>query len=122
MPIEFMSVAAFIAGAIFSMFASTRVDTKGLLSQQQILKHGEQVQGRVTKVWRPPLTGSFPRIYFEFQPSGTDRMVSGCHIDRRLLAGIVSSLPAAGTAVAVCYLKENPAHAVVAKLVSRWRH
>jgi hypothetical protein len=120
MAIEFMSVAAFIGGAVLTMFASSRVDEKGLQSQQNILKRGERVDGRITKVWRPPLTGSFPRVYFEFQPTGSEQTIQCCHIDRRLLAGFVSSLPAAGTSVAVCYLPENPAHAVIAKLVSRW--
>jgi hypothetical protein len=120
MPIEFMSVAAFIGGAIFSMFATARVDAKGLHSQQEILKRGEQVQGRITKVWRPPLMGSFARIYFEFQPSDSAQTIQSCHIDRRPLAGFVSSLPAVGTSVSICYLPENPAHAVIAKLVSRW--
>lgn len=117
---EIISVAAFLGGAVLSVLASTRVDAKGADFQQQILKRGEQVQGRVTRVWRPPLMGSFPRVYFEFEPSGSDRVVHGCHIDRRPLAGYVSSLPAIGTAVAVRYLPENPAHAVIAKLVSRW--
>jgi len=120
MPIEFMSVAAFIGGAVFSMFASTRAVEKGLQSQQEILKRGERVEGRVTKVWRPPLMGSFPRVYFEFQPIGAERTVQGCHVDRRVLAGYVSSLPATGTPVSVCYLPEDPGHAVIAKLVSRW--
>lgn len=120
MPIEFMSVAAFIGGAVFSMFATSRADAKGADVQRDILKRGEQVQGRITKVWRPPLMGSFPRVYFEFQPTGSSQTVEGCHIDRRALAGFVSSLPAAGTSVAVCYLPENPGHAVIAKLVSRW--
>jgi hypothetical protein len=120
MPIEFMSVAAFIGGAVFSMFASTRAVEKGLQSQQEILKRGERVDGRITKVWRPPLMGSFPRVYFEFQPLGGASTVQGCHIDRRLLAGYVSSLPATGTSVSVCYLPEDPGHAVIARLVSRW--
>jgi hypothetical protein len=120
MPIEFMSVAAFIGGAIFSMFATARVDAKGLHSQQEILKRGQQVQGRITKVWRPPLMGSFARIYFEFQPTDSESTIQCVHIDRRPLAGFVSSLPAVGTTVSICYLPENPAHAVIAKLVSRW--
>jgi hypothetical protein len=120
MAIEFMSVAAFIGGAVLSVFASSRSDAKGLQSQQEILKRGEQVQGRITKVWRPPLMGSFARVHFEFQPSGSTQTIQSCHIDRRPFAGFIASLPAAGTAVAVYYLPENPAHAVIAKLVSRW--
>ena len=117
---EFMSVAAFIGGAVFSMFASTRAVEKGLQSQQEILKRGERVECRITTVWRPPLMGSFPRVYFEFQPIGSEGTVQSCHIDRRLLAGYVTSLPAMGTSVSVCYLPEDPGHAVIAKLVSRW--
>lgn len=117
---EIMSVAAFVGGAVLSALAATRVDAKGAEFQQRILKRGEQVLGRVTKVWRPPLMGSFPRVYFEFEPSGSKQVVQCCHIDRRPLAGYVASLPAIGTTVAVRYLPENPAHAVIAKLVSRW--
>lgn len=120
MPMEILSVAAFLGGAVLSVMASSKADAKGLELQQHVLKRGEQVQGRVTNVWRPPLTGSFPRVYFEFEPAGSGQVVQGCHIDRRLLGGYRSSLPAIGTDVAVRYLPENPAHAVIAKLVSRW--
>jgi hypothetical protein len=120
MPIEIMSVAAFLGGAVLTVMANSRVDAKSSEFQQQILKRGEPAQGRVTKVWRPPLMGSFPRVYFEFEPCGSNEVIQGCHIDRRPLAGFVSSLPAIGTSVAVRYLPENPAHAVIAKLVSRW--
>lgn len=120
MPMELMSVAAFIGGAVWSLFTSQRLDAKGLQLQQDILKRGAHAQGRVVKVWRPPLLGSFPRVYFEFQPEGASETVRVCHIHRGAHDGFVASLPAAGTPVAVRYLPENPAHAVIAKLVSRW--
>lgn len=119
MPLEILSVAAFIGGAAIAVLTASRADAKGAQSQRDILKHGEQAQGRITKIWQPPVAGSFPRIYFEFQPTGCEQTFRGCHIDRRILSGISVSLPAAGTSVAVRYLPENPAQAVIAKLVAR---
>ena len=120
MPMELMSVAAFIGGAVWSLFASQRFDLKGIELQRDILKRGAHAQGLIVKVWRPPLMGSFPRVYFEFEPDGLGRKVRGCHVHRGAHEGFVASLPAVGTAVAVRYLPENPAQAVIAKLVSRW--
>jgi hypothetical protein len=117
---ELMSVAAFIGGAVWSLFASQRSDAKGVEVQRDILKRGACAEGRVIKVWRPPLFGSFPRVYFEFQPEGSESTVRGCHVHRGAHEGFVASLPAVGTAVAVRYLPENPLRAVIAKLVSRW--
>jgi hypothetical protein len=120
MPMELMSVAAFIGGAVWSLLATQRFDAKGLDLQRDILKRGAQAQGRIVKVWRPPLMGSFPRVYFEFEPEGVAQTVRGCHVHRGAHEGFVASLPAVGTHVAVRYLPENPAQAVIAKLVSRW--
>jgi hypothetical protein len=120
MPMELMSVAAFIGGAVWSLLASQRFDAKNVDLQRDILKRGAQAQGRIVKVWRPPLFGSFPRVYFEFEPEGVERTVRGCHVHRGAHEGFVASLPAVGTHVAVRYLPENPAQAVIAKLVSRW--
>lgn len=117
---ELMSVAAFLGGAVWSLLATQRNDAKGIASQRDILKRGVVADGRVTKVWRPPLFGSFPRVYFEFQPHGSGHIVRGCHVHREAHEGFVASLPAVGTAVTVRYLPENPPQAVIAKLVSRW--
>lgn len=119
-PMELMSVAAFVGGAVWSLFQSQRFDAKGVELQRDILKRGAQAEGRIVKVWRPPLMGSFPRVYFEFEPEGSGQTVRGCHIHRGAHEGFVASLPAVGTAVSIRYLPENPAHAVIAKLVSRW--
>lgn len=115
-----MSVAAFIGGAVCSLFASQRVEAKGLEFQQEIVKRGVHAEGRVVKVWQPPLIGSFPRVYFEFEPAGLGRTVRVCHVHRSAHDGFVASLPAVGTRVAVRYLPEKPSHAVISKLVSRW--
>ena len=117
---ELMSVAAFVGGAVWSLFQSQRFDAKGVELQRDIVKRGVYAEGRVVKVWRPPLMGSFPRIYFEFVPEGAEQSVRGCHVHRGAHEGMVASLPAVGTSVTVRYLKENPAHAVIAELVSRW--
>jgi hypothetical protein len=117
---EFMSVAAFIGGAVWSVFASQRVDAKAVDEQRDILKRGAQAQARIVKVWRPPLIGSFPRLYFEFEPEGSVGTVRCCHVHREAHEGFVASLPAIGTTVSVRYLPENPAQAVIAKFVSRW--
>lgn len=117
---EFMSVAAFIGGAVWSVFQSQRFDAKGIDAQRDILKRGAQAEARIVKVWRPPLIGSFPRVYFEFQPEGSEGTVRCCHIHRGAHEGFVASLPAIGTTVSIRYLRENPAQAVIAKFVSRW--
>lgn len=115
-----MSVAAFIGGAVWSVFTSQRYDAKGVELQRDILKRGTQASGRVVKVWRPPLFGSFPRVYFEFEPEGTQTTIRGCHVHRGAHEGFVASLPAVGTTVSIRYLPENPGRAVIAKFVSRW--
>lgn len=115
-----MSVAAFIGGAVWSLFQAQKVDAKGIDEQRDIVKRGVHAQARIVKVWRPPLMGSYPRVYFEFEPEGAGGTVRGCHVHRGANDGFVASLPAVGTEVTVRYLPENPAQAVIAKLVSRW--
>jgi hypothetical protein len=74
----------------------------------------------VTKVWQPPLAGSFTRIYFCFETQDGGAPVECCHIDRRPQGDAVASLPAVGSPVTVRYLPDNPRSAVIVKLVSRF--
>lgn len=122
MLIAFPSLIAFCGGAVLAMLLGGKLAWRGAVASQHILKHGQLTEGTVVKVWRPPVAGSFPRVYFEFQPAGTERSLRCCHVDRRLLTDEVTSLPAVGSRVAVRYLPENPAKAVIARLVSRFTH
>ena len=122
MLIELPSLIAFGGGAIVAMLLSGKAAVRGLLDAQQIVRDGHVAEGRITKVWRPPVAGSFPRIYFEFQPRGSENLVQCCHMDRRVLTGESVSLPAVGTQVMVRYLPKNPRRAVIARLVSRFTH
>lgn len=122
MPIDLPSLIAFSGGIVLAMILSGKVALRGALTSQHIVKNGHLTEGTVIRVWRPPVAGSFPRVYFEFQPHGSETLVRGCHIDRRALSGEVTSLPAVGSRVTVRYLPENPAQAVIARLVSRFTH
>jgi hypothetical protein len=120
MAAEFVQAIAFLGGALVAMVASSLSVTIGSQLQQEILKRGAAVQGRVLRIWRPPLFGAFTRVYFEFQPlDGPHASVQTCHIDRRQ-GESTASLPAVGTWVRVKYLPEQPSRAVIAKLVSRF--
>jgi hypothetical protein len=116
----FISAFAFLAGILVSMVLTCRNVSKGAQLQQEILKRGQLAQGRVIKVWRPWLAGSFTRVYFEFEPEAGGAIQS-CHIDRRTVDELAASLPAVGASVGIRYLPENPTNAVIAKLVSRFR-
>jgi hypothetical protein len=116
-----MSAIAFLSGALVAMIASVKSVSRGVQLQQEILKRGLVAQGRIVRLWRPPVFGAFTRIYFEFEPEGADA-VTGCHVDRRAAGELSASLPAVGSAVSVRYLRENPTQAVIAKLVSRFMH
>jgi hypothetical protein len=119
MSAELMPIFAFISGAMVAAILSSLTVSRALKQQQEILKRGRMAHGRVLHIWRPKLRGAFPRIYFEFEPSGDAGPVRGCHVDRR--AGeTVASLPAVGTTVSVRYLPESPQRAVIARLVSRF--
>ncbi|MFL6551034.1 MAG: DUF3592 domain-containing protein [Povalibacter sp.] len=122
MLIELPSLIAFSGGIVLALILSGKVALRGALTSQHIVKNGQVTEGVVIRVWRPPMAGSFPRVYFEFQPHGSDMRIQGCHVDRRALSGEVTSLPAVGSRVTVRYLPENPARAVIARLVSRFSH
>ena len=119
MAAEFVQAIAFLGGALVAMVASSLSVTIGSQLQQEILKRGAAVQGRVLRIWRPPLFGAFTRVYFEFHPREAPQSVQTCHIDRRM-GESTASLPAVGTWVRVKYLPERPSNAVIAKLVSRF--
>lgn len=120
--VEFPSIVAFAAGALAALIISWRAALKAALSAQEIVKRGQLAEGKVLRVWQPPLVGSFARVYFEFEPAGHGRVIRCCHVDRRMLSGPAASLPAAGASVAIRYLPESPARAVIARLVSRFTH
>jgi hypothetical protein len=120
MPAEFMSAIAFLAGALVTMVATCQAVSRGAQLQQEILKRGAAAQGRILRVWRPPLFGAFTRVYFEFEPIEASSAVQTCHIDRRTLGGPTASLPPVGSRVGIRYLRESPTQAVIAKLVSRF--
>ena len=119
MPAEYISAFAFLAGALVAMIASCRSVTLGSQLQQEILKRGQIAQGRILRIWRPPLFGAFTRLYFEFHPHDAPASVQTCHVDRRM-GESTASLPAVGSWVRVKYLPEQPSRAVIAKLVSRF--
>ena len=120
MPAEIMSAIAFLTGALVAMVATCKSASNGAALQQEILKRGRIAEGRILRIWRPPVAGSFTRVYFEFQPAELEAPIQGCHIDRRSLAEPMASLPAVGANVSVRYIPENPTRAVIAKLVSRF--
>jgi hypothetical protein len=120
MSAELMPIFAFLSGAMVAAILSSLSVTRASREQQEILQRGQIAHGKVLHIWRPRLYGAFPRIYFEFAPPGVDRLVRGCHVDRRSVAEPTASLPAVGTTVAVRYLPDRPQQAVIARLVSRF--
>jgi hypothetical protein len=109
---------AFFGGAIITMMCSMKSMSRGVRLQQDVLERGLLAQGRVIRLWQPPLA-AFTRIYFEFQPGGAEHSIRTCHVDRRGAGEWAASLPRVGTSVAVRYLPEKPTRAVIVKLVSR---
>jgi hypothetical protein len=119
MPAEYSSAIAFLAGALVAMILAVRSVALGAQLQREILKRGVVAQGRILRIWRPPVFGAFTRLYFEFQPHEAPDSVQTCHVDRRI-GEWAASLPAVGSCVSVKYLPERPSRAVIAKLVSRF--
>ena len=118
---EITSLIGFIGGAVIAMILSSQTVSKAMRLQQDILARGRPAEGRIVRVWRPPLLGSFTRVYFEFAPSDEHGPLRCCHVDRRV-GEWAASLPPVGATVNVRYLPENPTSAVIAKLVSRFTH
>lgn len=119
MPPEYLSAMSFLAAMLVAMVVSCIAAARGVRASQEILAQGRCAEGRVLGVWRPPVAGSFARIYFEFEPAGVGAAVRCCHIDRRPLDMQLAPLPAVGASVRVSYLPEQPTRAVIARLVPR---
>lgn len=119
MPAEFMSMIAFFGGALIAMMSSGKLVGQAVRTQQDIAKRGVPARATVLRLWQPPLQGAFVRIYFEFQPDGAGQPIRTCHVDRRGTDEPSASLPQIGAQVAIRYLPDDPAHAVIVRLVSR---
>lgn len=120
MPHEYISALGFLTSMLIAMVGSCLITQSAARRAKEILLRGQCTEGRVLRVWRPPVMGSFARIYFEFEPAGLGRALRCCHIDRRPFDRQQASLPAVGASVRVAYLPDNPRRAVIAKLVSRF--
>jgi len=112
-------IIAFAGGAIIAMILGMKSMSRAVRRQQDILANGILARATVTRLWQPPLTGTFTRIYFEFWPDGGEHPVRTCHVDRRSAGEWIASLPQIGADVAVRYLPDDPAQAVIVKLVSK---
>lgn len=122
MLIDPASLVCFFGGTIIALYASSSLTSSQTRRQQDIAKRGRAVTGRIVRIWRPPLAGSFTRLYVEFELPGMTQPVRACHIDRRDPSELNASLPSIGTTVTVKYLPDRPKEAVIAKLVSRFMH
>lgn len=120
MPIDPASLVCFFGGTVVAAYLSNAFTSSQARRQQEIAQRGRAIVGKIVGVWRPPLAGSFTRLYIEFEPPHLDRPVRTCHIDRRMPGELSASLPPVGTAVNIKYLPERPHDAVIAKLVSRF--
>jgi hypothetical protein len=109
-------MVAFVTGLLTALVTTHRSFSHAVRVQQQILKEGVAAQGRVLRIWQPPVLDVLCRVYFEFQPDGSQRLVRACHVDRRS-GGLIASRPAVGATVRVHYLPADPSRAVIAKLV-----
>ncbi|HKQ81048.1 MAG TPA: hypothetical protein VJS42_02525 [Steroidobacteraceae bacterium] len=120
MPIDPVSAVCFLAGTFGAWFVSQSLTSSLARRQQEIAQRGLTIMGRIVGIWRPPLAGSFTRLYIEFEPPNWHGPVRACHIDRREAGELNASLPSVGTTVNIKYLPERPQDAVIAKLVSRF--
>ncbi len=115
-----VSLFSFAVGVVFALIFAQQFTQQQMRRQEEIAKRGQATMGKIVGVWRPPLAGSFTRLYIEFEPLGARQPVRACHIDRRCADEPNSSLPAVGTYVNIKYLPDRPTEAVIAKLVSRF--
>lgn len=120
MPLDPASAICFLAGTLGAVVVSNTLVASHTRRQQEIAQRGKAIVGKIVGIWRPPLMGSFTRLYIEFEPPHLDRPVRTCHIDRREAGELNASLPSIGTSVNIKYLPERPREAVIAKLVSRF--
>jgi hypothetical protein len=98
----------------YANFSSTHCTQR----QLHTLQRGVSCRATVVGVQRPFLFDDCTRVYFEFVPEGSDEPLRCCHVERRALTEIALALPATGAQVAVSYLPENPASAVIGKLLT----
>lgn len=85
--------------------------------QQEIVHRGACCKGKVVAIQRPFMLETCTRVYFDFEPPGTDRPVRVCHVDRRPPGESAAPTLQTGTSVAVHYLPEHPQQAVISNLV-----
>lgn len=119
--IDPVALFSFGVGVVFALIFAHVFAEQQMRRQDEIAKRGQTTMGKIVGVWRPPLAGSFTRLYIEFEPLGASQLVRACHIDRRSADDLSASLPAVGTYVNVRYLPDRPTEAVIAKLVSRFQ-
>lgn len=120
MLIDPASLVCFFGGTVLAAYLSNTLTSSQTRRQQEIAQRGHTIVGKIVGIWRPPLAGSFTRLYIEFEPPHLNRRVRTCHIDCRLPGELSASLPSVGTSVNIKYLPERPHDAVIAKLVSRF--
>jgi hypothetical protein len=105
------------AVATWTAYASFN-STQHTQRQLHALQRGVSCRATVVGVQRPFLFDACTRVYFEFVPAGGAEPLRCCHVERRALTEIALALPATGAQVSVSYLPEDPAHAVIGKLLA----
>jgi hypothetical protein len=86
--------------------------------QREIARSGATASAKIVAIQQPFLLDACTRLYFDFVPEGGDRLLRACHVDRRPLADVRASLPAAGATVVIHYMPRSPRRAVISRLVS----